>query len=115
MFHTYGQIAVLWIQKRKKINSPKGKEEEKELVTNRLRRLSKLGKRWSASFRQGKTCRDVPNEAESDQSTKTTSLHSQHKIQNYKMYRIQGYRTQGYRINIRILLVLGRDVKEKLY
>jgi hypothetical protein len=36
-----------------------------QLVTNRLRRLSKLGKRWSARFRQGKACRDVPNEAES--------------------------------------------------
>ncbi|KAJ7363038.1 hypothetical protein DFH08DRAFT_800034 [Mycena albidolilacea] len=39
-----------------------------KLVTNRLRRLSKLGKRWSR-FRQGKTCRDVLNEAESIEST----------------------------------------------
>jgi hypothetical protein len=68
-----------------------------------------------ASFRQGKTCHDVLNEVESDKSTKTISLHGQYKIQSYKMYRIQGYRTQGYRINIKILLVLGRDVvKEKL-
>jgi hypothetical protein len=41
---------------------------KKELVTNRLRRLSKLGKRCSARFRPGKTCRDVPNEAQTDKS-----------------------------------------------
>jgi hypothetical protein len=40
-------------------------------VANRLRQLSKLGKRCSARFRRSQTCRGVPKHSEIDKSTRT--------------------------------------------
>jgi hypothetical protein len=66
-----------------------------------------IGKALVGKVSARQPCRDVPNETESDKSTKTIRLHGQYKIQSYKMYRIQGYRIQGYRMNIRYNLYLG--------
>jgi hypothetical protein len=41
-----------------------------------------IGKSLVGKFRRGKACRDVPNEAESNKSTKTIRSHGQYKIQS---------------------------------